>query len=215
MILDSCEEGHITKLRLWTLLGVNVQFSDRPLIRALADGQVGVVRYLVEELGADVNQTMARGLTPFIIAAGKGDVGLLRYLKEELGANVNHAMENGTTALMFAAQSGNVCALRYLGKELGADVNQARLDDGNTFLLISAILGSLDVVQCLVKELGADVNLANGNCLTPLMGGAFKGNLGLVRWLLNAEGASVDEEDPRGQTLWRTLKLEDADDIRS
>jgi hypothetical protein len=211
MIIDCCEEGDITKLRLWTSLGVNMLFSEAPLIRAVADGQVGVVRYLVEELGANVNQATATGLTPFIMAAGKGDVGMLRYLREELGAEVNHAMENGNTALMFAAQSGNVGALRYLGKELGADVNQPR-PDGNTSLLISAILGSLDVVQCLVKELGADVNLANGDGLTPLIVGASKGYLGVVQWLLSEGGANLDEQGPTGHTLWHTLELEEADD---
>jgi hypothetical protein len=82
MILACCQEGDITKVRLWSSLGVDVLYSARPLIRAvdLGHGQEGVVQYLIEELGADVNQATTRGLTPFNLAAATGNVGMLRSL---------------------------------------------------------------------------------------------------------------------------------------
>jgi hypothetical protein len=40
MILACCDQGDITKLRLWTSLGVDVLFSEQPLMRVATYGMV-------------------------------------------------------------------------------------------------------------------------------------------------------------------------------
>jgi hypothetical protein len=70
----------------------------------------------------------------------------------------------------------------------------------------------VDVVQCLVKEFEADVNRAKPDGTTPLFIAAYRGNQGVMRWLLAEGGASVDERSPQGHTLWQMMKLEEADD---
>jgi ankyrin repeat protein len=220
MILACCKDGDITKLRLWNSLGVNLLYSESPLIRAVGHGQVDVVRYLVEEVGADVNRATVRGLTPLIMAAVTGNVIMLRYLGKELGANVNSALDIGTTALIMAAESHHVGIVRCLVKEFGVDVNQAN-PNGNTALHQAALLNDVVVLQCLVKELGADVNRTEGGGMKPMDIAALQGHLGVVHWLLAEGGANVDEHDSEGNTLWQNLmatrydgttKLEDADD---
>jgi hypothetical protein len=69
MIFACCKKGDITKLRLWISLGVNVLFSALPLISAAASGQIDVMRYLVKELGADVNRAKPLAVTALSISA--------------------------------------------------------------------------------------------------------------------------------------------------
>jgi hypothetical protein len=69
MILASCQQGDMAKLRMWTSLGVSVLFSEAPLMRAAKYGQPDVVRYLVKELSADANQAANIGQTALMFAA--------------------------------------------------------------------------------------------------------------------------------------------------
>jgi ankyrin repeat protein len=144
-------------------------------------GQLGVVRYLGKELGANVNQAMHNGFTPLIIAAIHGYVDVVRCLGNEFGANVSQANEDGATSLMFAAKQGDLNMVRCLGKELGANVNQANLG-GATSLLIASKSGHLNVVRYLVI-LGADIKKADNEDITLLMAAYMEEHTRVVAWL--------------------------------
>jgi ankyrin repeat protein len=193
MILACCKEGDITKLRLWTSLGVNVLFSAAPLMKAAECGRVEVLRYLAKELGADVNKATYLGYTALMFAARHRFLEVARCLVKDLSADVNQANDYGDTAFSIAAQCGNVDMLRYLGKELGADVNQANVK-GFTALLTAALVGSLDVVHCLIKDLGAHVNQADVNGFTPFGIAAQSGNVAMLRYLGKALGGNIQQE---------------------
>jgi hypothetical protein len=68
-ILACCKLGDIDKLRLWKLPGVNVLSSEAPLENVAAFAHVDAIRYLVNELGADVNQATSTGSIPLMVAA--------------------------------------------------------------------------------------------------------------------------------------------------
>lgn len=69
--------------------------------RYVPDGWLPAVRYLVEELGADVNARDHEGFSPVHHAAARGDVELIRYLVEK-GADVTLLARRGQTTADMA-----------------------------------------------------------------------------------------------------------------
>ena len=69
--------------------------------RHVPDGWVPAVRYLVEELGADVNARDHDGYSPMHHAAARGDNELIRYLVER-GADVTLVSRRGQTTVDMA-----------------------------------------------------------------------------------------------------------------
>jgi ankyrin repeat protein len=63
-----------------------------------------VVRCLVKEFGADVNQAGRNGHVALCAAAQDGHEHVVRCLLGECGANVNQRSDGGATALYAAAQ---------------------------------------------------------------------------------------------------------------
>jgi uncharacterized protein len=69
--------------------------------RHVPDGWVPAVKFLVEELGADVNARDHNGYTPLHHAAARGDVALIRYLVSK-GADVTAVARTGQTTVDLA-----------------------------------------------------------------------------------------------------------------
>ena len=69
--------------------------------RYVPDGWLPAIRYLVEELGADVNQRDEEGYTPLHNAASRGDLEVIRFLVEH-GADVTAVSRVGQTTADMA-----------------------------------------------------------------------------------------------------------------
>jgi len=69
--------------------------------RHVPDGWVPAVKFLVEELGADVNARDHNGYTPLHHAASRGDNDLIRYLVSK-GADVKAVSRSGQTTVDMA-----------------------------------------------------------------------------------------------------------------
>jgi hypothetical protein len=190
------KRNDLAQLRRWGRQGLRVT-SGRPICYLAYNGApLDVLRCLVNDLGADVNQTTKSGVGEcgaLHLAAQTGNVDMVSCLVKELGADINLANERGWTALWLAAAEGNVDMVSYLVKELGADVNQAN-DAGWTALWLAAAEGKLDVVRCLLK-LRADVNEADNNGMTPLMVASAAKYEEVVVWLVKA-GADTQAKVP-------------------
>jgi ankyrin repeat protein len=152
-------------------------------VQAAAYGLLEVTRFLVSDLGADVNQADDDDNTPLYAAAQMGNVAVARCLLTEFGADVNLANQKGATPLYLAAQKGHVAVVRCLAIEFGADVT-ASIRDGATALQIASQNGHLAVMRCLIEEHGADVNHADMNGRTPLMEAARKMHKKIIAYLL-------------------------------
>jgi hypothetical protein len=124
------------------------------LRRGVAYGKLKVVRFLIKEASADVNQATSLGNTPLYAAACQGHLSVVQCLVNELGADVNQEASDGSTPLHIAAQNGHMAVVQVLVKELGANVNQARLN-GSTPLMIASYSKQTEVVVWLIKH-GAD-----------------------------------------------------------
>jgi len=71
------------------------------LISHVPGGWIPAMRFLVEELGADVNARDYNGYTPLHHAAARGDNEMIRYLVD-LGADVTAVARSGQTTVDMA-----------------------------------------------------------------------------------------------------------------
>lgn len=115
-----------------------------------------------------------KGATPFWRAAASSDVAAMRLLVER-GANPNTPSAEGVTPLMVAAGLG-----------WGANASRNAPDSW------------LAAVEYCV-ELGADVNTKDAYNYTALHGAAYRGDNGVVKYLVS-KGAALDVRSKRGQT---------------
>jgi ankyrin repeat protein len=135
-IVQACIRGDRAQLRRWARRGIRVS-SGRPLVQTAAHGNLDVIRYLVNDVGADVNQADDQGFTPLLMAAQNAHLDSMRCLVMELGADVNQTELTGNTPLIIAVLNGHLSVVRCLVDEIGADVNLAN-EGGLTALMVAA-----------------------------------------------------------------------------
>jgi ankyrin repeat protein len=197
------ESGHLEVVKRLVAAGAKIepQASDETgaLASAAMGGSVPMVKYLVEEAGADERRADSDGVTPLIAAVKNGRADVVAYLLGRPGADIEEAQtKQGITALDFAVNSGHLEVVKVLvaagarlepraGEELGA--------------LASAITGGfLKVVKYLVEEAGADVTHVGPRGNTYLMGAAIDGRADILAYLLGRPGVSINARRASGET---------------
>jgi hypothetical protein len=154
MVEQVTEDGDLEQLRVWGRQGVRVTTGE-PLCAAAECGHVEVAICLVQELGADVNQTTDQGIPPLIYAVFCGNLDMVRCLLE-MGADVDKCDELRETALLAAVGEGHekLAIVRCL-VEFGASI-EAVDRHGDTALLASARNGHYSTMQFLLEHAGAN-----------------------------------------------------------
>jgi ankyrin repeat protein len=162
------------------------------LLRALADGNGRIARYLIDQ-GADVQALDYSKNSALDYAVRSGDASLL-VLLFETGVNFETAERKGTP-LISAATWGHSEAIAILVRK-GADVNYQNWS-GLSALHMAISNRHSEAVRVLLES-GADVNLANkaGMSLIHLAAELSSDEI-LVRLL--GKKAKVDVEDDGGQ----------------
>jgi ankyrin repeat protein len=140
--------------------------TAEPLYIAVAGGHLDMVRVLIEELGAGVNQLDDLGVTHIIRAIQRGRLDVVKCLCEEFKADVNRALSDWVTPLSVAACHGHLAIVQYLIEELGVHVQEGE-NIGCLALVTAAHFGHLDVVLYFIKKLGTDVIQADVLGVTP------------------------------------------------
>jgi ankyrin repeat protein len=158
-----------------------------------------VIRCLVNELGADVNQPDENGFMPLIIAVQESNLEMMRCLVADLGADADRASKRAATPLHIAAGKGKLEMVQCLVKEFDGDVNLGD-GEGRTPSQFAALFGHVAIVRYLVKDLGADVNRRTKNGCTPFFTAAQMGQLDTARSLVDEFGADVNETTQYGST---------------
>jgi ankyrin repeat protein len=208
-----CEQLHVLRYLLGDL-GADVHQVDKSgltfLLIAIYGKLLDVIRCLVEECGADVNQSTlspeGNHMNPLIMAVENNMMDVMQCLVEELGADVSQLSAdvdgNQFTPLVTAVQHNMVNSMRILVKEYGADVNQPAFSCHGihvTPLIMAVELDKVNLVQILVEELGADVNRAGEGGTTPLFIAALNGKLDIVLYLAEL-GANINQQTDTGRT---------------
>ncbi|WVZ60101.1 hypothetical protein U9M48_010164 [Paspalum notatum var. saurae] len=186
-----------------------------PLQAAARLGRLDVVRYMVEELGFDVNHegpkfgmcdqcassfdfNLMAGFTALSSAALDGKLDIVRYLLDK-GADPNKIDEQGQVPLHCAAKHGHEEVARLLLSR-GASVDIAYFH--GTPLHIAAAFGKTNVMRVL-SEHHADPNMVSEVLGTPLVATIHATTEGLEESismkcvkLLVESGADVNSTDP-------------------
>ncbi|XP_021315477.1 tankyrase-2 isoform X1 [Sorghum bicolor] len=100
-VLDGGEERGAEKVR-----AVRSSNGLGALHLAAARGKLPVCRYLVDDLGLDVNSINEAGLTPLTCAIDAGSVDVVQYLLNN-GADTETLISTGLTPLVYAVGKGN------------------------------------------------------------------------------------------------------------
>jgi hypothetical protein len=154
MLTEAVKAGDLERLESWARQGVRVT-TEGPLYVASQVGCLDVLRFLVREMGANVNQKDQYGETPLMVAVQWEILHMVQRLVK-VGADANQAMpNNGRTPLHIAAGRGNLAIVHCL-VEVGAEIG-ALDKDGNTALLESARGGHYLTMQYLLEDAGANM----------------------------------------------------------
>jgi hypothetical protein len=157
MFAEAARAGDLEQLEQFARQGIRVMTVE-PLLKGVKTGSLEVLRFLVEELGADVNRVERFKITPLIKAVLMASVAVVECLVLELGADINQA--SGLTPLTMAASQGDMEMVSCL-VQVGAKMEAAD-EDGNTALHVSADDGHLKRLNFLAEK-GDAANIAAAN----------------------------------------------------
>ena len=172
--------------------GAGVATAQSPLIEAVQQGDVAVVRALLER-GAAVDAPEIDGTTALHWAVHRDD-GDVAALLIGAGADATAANRYGVAPIALASLNGSAPMLARL-LAAGADANRAQ-PEGETALMTAARTGRVAAVRLLLDH-GADVDAAEQwRGQTALMWAAAEGHTAAVRELVS-RGADVHARSGR------------------
>jgi|GEM_PF-1963715 len=166
-----------------------------PLIVAVFNGQMDIVRFLVER-GASINHaTSFLQRTPLHAAIESEDYHIAQWLIEhraDIEARRDSQVYGILTPLMRATFY-DAHELVTLLIQTGADVKASATDNGHTALHLAALNNAVQSVPLLLAE-GADINAPNHQQETPLSLAASTGHCEITTLLLET-GADIFTSD--------------------
>lgn len=163
---------------------------------AAQNGELEMVKLLVEELGAKVDVKTKEGATPLYFACVNGFLEVVNVLLKHK-ADPNSKLENGITPLYVACEHGHLEIITHLMKE-GGDIN-ARVQGGSSPIHIAASYGFTDIVKLLFNN-GGDKTMEEHSPNNLLCAAAEKGQIGMMKEALKEMGAKVDARRKDGMT---------------
>jgi ankyrin repeat protein len=198
--------------------------GDLPLVRAARNGNIEIVRMLVEHGAAIDIGKESDDRTPLIEAAGQGHIDVVEFLISR-GADVN-ARGKGLTPLLIACTWGQLPSgppgdktkTIHLLLENGADVNvqdESWLKTGRTPLMYAVLQGDAALVQAFLTK-GARQDLKNKDGETALSLAKKEGLEYIVQLLEKAAaGASLKPVDTSRHPLFKAVKDGRPDQVRA
>jgi len=210
VISKSCKNGYTECMKVFleksVLLerGVNVNakdiFENTPLILASRNGQIEVVKLLIEK-GADVNAKYSDE-NALILALKNGHTEVGKLLIEK-GVEVNEKMRDGNTTLFLALERGYIEVVKLLF-DRGAEFKATERLLYNTLILVSAN-GHLEAVKFLI-EMGAKVNTKDPYQNTPLKMASRNGHTEVAILLIEKDSEINAKESKRNTPLILALE---------
>jgi ankyrin repeat protein len=179
-----------------------------PLQVAFRDGHIGVVKMLLQHMGAQglVERSRMRW-TALMEAAAGGQLDVAQIQPQHMGEQgLEETDENGKTILSWAVHGGNEETVALLLSQ-GAQAT-GRDKAGKTPLIWASSHGHLGVVRLLLQHTGGQgLDEADTTGLTALHWAAFKGHEELVVFLLS-QGVQANSSDRCGKTplLWASSR---------
>ena len=175
-----------------------------PLHVACMKGNLSLVRTLIRDYHADLNDEDIFGNTPITLAIENERNEVMLVLISEFATNIKGKIG---VSLNVACKKGNLSLVRTLICDYHADINH-KDSNGKTPFTWALENERDEVMLVLISEFGCDpTNIKGRNCVSPLHVACKKGNLGLVRTLIHDYHADLNDKDSSGKTPF-TLALE-------
>jgi ankyrin repeat protein len=201
--LQAAKDGRVEQLRSLVAcfgssthcLNVRDARGSNALHYAAGSGCEAAVRFLVEELGFDVNAPQrCDRRTAVHWSARNGHLRVLQWLVSDAGSLADVATADGTTPFHLAAWQGHLHVLKWL-----ADYGHVNVYAVNKYRCNAAhwgvMGGHLDVVQWLAAR-GHDMFMINSNRHSLLHKAAQRGHATVAVWLLGgADGLALKDLD--------------------
>ncbi|MDR3502070.1 MAG: ankyrin repeat domain-containing protein [Legionella sp.] len=196
IVLFAAACGHLELFKWLVAQDYNVNVSDcwgnPPLLCAARNGNVAVVKWILELLNVPLDVKNSKGDGVINLAVANGQLDLLNYAYEKKPTLLNEVSATGVTPAMCAAKYNTLNVLRWLCEKQGLlPIVAQRAKDGTTVFMAAMSYGSLEVFQWLVSQL-------YGNAKSPDLSGflhfaARRGQLEIVEWLITTKNLVLDE----------------------
>jgi hypothetical protein len=159
---------------------------------AVREGHQEIVKYLVGEVGVDLNikNDYGRNVLELAIMYCRGKIA--RWLVEKGGADLKSINKSKYSDLQIAMICGNLDKVKGLIRA-GADLHEHK--DGYQPIHWAAKAGWIDIVKYLINHCGVDVNCENNSRWSPLYYAAYSDHLEIVKWLVLVAGADEHIKD--------------------
>ncbi|XP_053962253.1 uncharacterized protein LOC128865887 [Anastrepha ludens] len=153
------------------------------LMTACREGQLSVVRCLLEDLKADVNKQVD-SLTPLMLACectnkDPHTIDKIVQLLLKHGAVINVSDKYGTTPFMHACKNGYTLVVNRMIKDVSFDA----IDNQGCTPIFHAIENNRTDVVKLLAEAGVNATIANRKGYTPVQVAQFHGFYDLLEFL--------------------------------
>ena len=196
--------GQLSLLRLYAAAGVDLDREQTdseadgtptPLHYACANGQLAVVRFLVNEIGANAEYRTHNGWTPLLSAASGGYTPVVAFLHESVRVQMNASANNGFTALHCAVASGHLRTAVYLIEKTDCRVASVT-SDGWTALHVAVASPTPNValVSYLLQHFNVDVHTETDRQTSLHLAALLNAYDDVIRLLLH-RGADVTATD--------------------
>ena len=210
--LENCRHGD-------SKLEQDFQF---PIHAAIKNGNLEMVRYLVEKCKCDPCDDSKRDGSTALYATKQNQLEIVYYLITECGESVISLVLNLAEEKLFkqafdfidmydmdwdylshvlcASPNKNVFSfLKKLHSKYDLDLSYED-EDGYTILAKALQCGRLQIVKWLVEECGDDVNAVSVNGNEALILAVQSSNFDLIRYLVEECVVNVDSKDNEGET---------------
>ena len=151
-----------TKSTQQELINKRTKLGHTPLWAASYNGNVEVVKFLVENAGADIHIPSSKLSTPFVISCQEGNLEIVEYLRSkdnELSESLSplDGYDNdGAKCLYMACLNGHLDIVDYILKLFPTLIN-IRNQFGHSPLWLASHHGSFEIVKHLVDN-GAEID---------------------------------------------------------
>ena len=176
------------------------KFGSTALMWAASFGRLEVARWLVHDVGVNVDARNKQGRTALMFATKYGQCALAAFLLSEGRADVTIRMRDESSAFDWAVFGGDRPTMDLLAAHPDVDINGMNRH-GCAAVQWAAAAGNLETVKWLQAK-GVDLAHVNGAHHGAVEKAAWRGHDELLRWLLLAE------EGPR---LLDQLRVRDAE----
>ncbi|XP_067659823.1 putative ankyrin repeat protein RF_0381 isoform X2 [Haliotis asinina] len=160
-------------------------------------GHLKVVRYVLSKKVVGVNTTGHCERTAVMAAARFGHRKVFDLLVKN-GSDLTTVDSDGNNILHIACIGGNVEIVKHILSNVNVDINSRGLN-GKTPLMFAINFGHVQVFELLVSK-GCILPIVEENGKNILHMACVKGNVDMVRHILNKSIVSVDGEDSMGKT---------------